>query len=332
VLRIRGGAAGFSCGQNIFARRLWRWLADFVTYSLEVLQNMPVNLYTLNFAKEEDFLPGMLFEKTVLRRRLRLYAAPSCQDSVMILASCQGKKMQPNIDDFLAYEIKKELADRYFGFRRMIEEDKLDLAEKIKRHSQILEKRICFELIRIYILLHAKELIHEFTTLIGWQEILYYDPYLTESPTIRERVFQGIKKRGLIRSSRFKNLAWDSYQRLEIHVAQYRDEWQVLFESQEVINEEIKLFYSKNDINSMMGFLRNLGGSSPTSGLPGAIETGLHNSFGEKMRVEPVPPIELQLPRIPPILALPAIRPKLKKILDKAYRLHDHQFLDIMVS
>lgn len=250
----------------------------------------------------------------------------------MIPASCQGKKMQPNIDDFLACEIKKELADRYFGFRKMIEEDKLDLAEKIKRHSQILEKRICFELIRIYILLQAEELIHDFTTLIGWEEILYYDPYLTESPTIRDRVFQGIKKRGLIRSGRFKNLFWDSYQRLAIHVGQYREEWQKLFESQEVINEEIKLFYSKNDINTMMGFMRNLGGSSSSGSMSGAIAMGLHDSYCEKMRVEPPLPIEQQLPLIHPIVALSAIRPQLKKILDKAYRLHGDQFLDSIVS
>ena len=130
--------------------------------------------------------------------------------------------MQPNIEDILSYEIKKELADRYFGFRKLIEEDTLDLNEKIRQHSIILEKRICFELVRVYTLLKDEELINRFIDLTGWKERLYYDPYLTESPTIRKRVFQGVKMRGLTRAGRFKNLLLDSYDRLVIHVDQYR--------------------------------------------------------------------------------------------------------------
>ena len=40
--------------------------------------------------------------------------------------------MNHNVEDYLALELKREIAERYFGFRRMIEEDSLDLTEKIK--------------------------------------------------------------------------------------------------------------------------------------------------------------------------------------------------------
>lgn len=39
--------------------------------------------------------------------------------------------MTSDISNFLNYEIKKELADRYFGFRKLIEEDKALLAKDI---------------------------------------------------------------------------------------------------------------------------------------------------------------------------------------------------------
>ena len=61
--------------------------------------------------------------------------------------------MKTNFEDILAVELKREIAERYFGFRKMIEEDTLDLTEKIKFQLSILEKRISYELIRIYILL-----------------------------------------------------------------------------------------------------------------------------------------------------------------------------------
>jgi hypothetical protein len=163
--------------------------------------------------------------------------------------------MQPKIEDILSYEIKKELADRYFGFRKLIEEDKLNLNEKIRQHSIILEKRICFELVRIYSLLKDEQLINRFIDLTGWKERLYYDPYLIESPTIRKRVFLGIKKRGLTKAGRFKNLFQDSYDRLVIHVEQYRQQLQELIENHKLIDEEIKLFYRQYDIGYIMGFL-----------------------------------------------------------------------------
>ena len=114
--------------------------------------------------------------------------------------------MPTNIQDVLAYEIKKEMADRYFGFRKLIEEDTLDLKEKTRQHSFILEKRISFDLIRIYILLREEKIIRDFLLLTGFKEELFYDPYLAESETIKMRVFQGTKLRGFTWKGRYKNI------------------------------------------------------------------------------------------------------------------------------
>jgi hypothetical protein len=240
--------------------------------------------------------------------------------------------MQPNIEDFLSYEIKKELADRYFGFRKLIEEDTLDLSEKIRQHSIILEKRICFELVRVYSLLKDEELINRFISLTGWKERLYYDPYLTESPTIRQRVFQGVKIRGLTKAGRFKNLLLDSYDRLVIHVDQYRQKLQELIENRELIDEEIKLFYRQNDIGTIMSFLRNLDANQASDSIGGGAEAGLNDAYTERMRVKPPLPIEQQLPIIPPLIARPHIRKELKKLVDRAYRLHGDHFLDTIAQ
>lgn len=111
--------------------------------------------------------------------------------------------MKPSIEDVMAFEIKKEMADRYFGFRRLIEKDKDDLDERLRHHSFTLEQRICTGLVRIYILLKDEKLIHEFLQLVGLEEAMFYDHYLTESSTIRQRVFNGVRLRGLTQAGRF---------------------------------------------------------------------------------------------------------------------------------
>jgi hypothetical protein len=235
--------------------------------------------------------------------------------------------MKNNVEDFLALEVKREIAERYFGFRKMIEEDSLDLIEKMKYQLSILETRISFELIRIYILLQDEDLIHEFMKLTGWVERLFYDPYITESPTIRQRAFRGIKIRGLTRAGRFKNLVFDAYERLVAHVEHYRQHLEEIKTSHDTINSEIELFYRKNDIGNIMGFLRSMEGEESRDTMGIGPDVGAADTFEHKMRLEKPPPIDPKLINIPPLVQLPNIRKELKKLVDKAYKLHRGKIL-----
>jgi hypothetical protein len=230
--------------------------------------------------------------------------------------------MKNNVEDILAVELKREIAERYFGFRKMIEEDTLDLTEKIKYQLSILETRISYELIRIYILLKDEDLIHEFMKLTGWEEKLFYDPYITESPTIRKKVFKNIKIRGLTRAGRFKNLVFDAYERLVAHVEHYRENLEEVETSRETINAEIELFYRKNDIGNIMGFLRSIEGAGSEDSMGISPDAGSIDTFEHKMRIEKPPPIDPELINIPPLVPLPSISRELKKLIDKAYKLN----------
>jgi plasmid stabilization system protein ParE len=230
--------------------------------------------------------------------------------------------MKNNFEDILAVELKREIAERYFGFRKMIEEDTLDLTEKIKYQLSILETRISYELIRIYILIKDEDLIHEFMKLTGWEEKLFYDPYITESPTIRKKVFKHIKIRGLTRAGRFKNLVFDAYERLVAHVEHYRENLEEVETSRETINAEIELFYRKNDIGNIMGFLRSIEGAGSEDSMGISPDAGSIDTFEHKMRIEKPPPIDPELINIPPLVPLPSISRELKKLIDKAYKLN----------
>ena len=229
--------------------------------------------------------------------------------------------MTHDIDQMLSIEVKKEIADRYFGFRKLIEEDIQEYDDQVLLSFRRLEQKIGFDLVRLYILLKDKELIHEFFQATKLDERLFFDPYLTESKTIKQRVFAGRSVHGLTKNSRFRNMVLDTYEDLARHIDEYRKNLQQLRQEQETISEEIKLFYQKNDLGTIMGFLRSLNGTGGHKA--GAMEGGLTPHTGEsldkKMKVSPPPPVEDLLPDIPEIPEIAKVKSILKGIIDKAY-------------
>lgn len=198
----------------------------------------------------------------------------------------------------------------------------------MKYQLTILEKRISFEVIRIYILLREDDLIQQFMELTGWEEKLFFEPYITESVTIRKKVFKGIKIRGLTRGGRFKNLIFDAYERLVEHVEHYRENLEEIEVSRETINEEIKLFYRKNDIGNIMGFLRAIdSGSVSEDTMRVNPDAGSADTFENKMRIEGLPPTDPELIEIPPLIPLPNISRELKNLVDNAFKLHGEKIL-----
>jgi hypothetical protein len=238
----------------------------------------------------------------------------------------------PNIHEVLAYEIKKEIADRYFGFRKLIEDDKLDFAEKTRQYSFILEKRISFDLIRIYIVLKNEALIQRFLSLTGLPKDLFYDPYLTQSNTIRQRVFSGVRIHGLFHASRFKNLIFDCYKRLELHVVEYRTRFDELHKYREEINEEIETFYRQNDLGSIMGFLKTLGDPNKAGSMEGGMEVGMARNMEAKMHITPQLPPEHFLPVIQSLPPLASIKGELKSIIRAAYEDHGAELIHLLAK
>ncbi|MDW7772894.1 MAG: hypothetical protein SCH71_08395 [Desulfobulbaceae bacterium] len=231
--------------------------------------------------------------------------------------------MQDDINKILTLEVKKEMADRYFGFRKLIEEDIQDYDDQVLASHARLEQKIGFDLVRLYILLKDERLIHEFFQLAGLNQLIFYDIYMTESRNIRNRVFAGQKIRGLTRAGRFKNMVFDTYRTLSDDIDDYRKNIMKLAEERETIAEEIKLFYKKHDLGTMMDFLRGLDGVTYTSGsMSGGLIPKTGENLEQKMRVKPPPPVDELLPEIPPIAPLSKIKNKLKKIIDRAYKSH----------
>lgn len=234
--------------------------------------------------------------------------------------------MTSDISQFLNYEIKKELADRYFGFRKLIEEDKAHLEKDIYHHTRTVGQRIVFDLNRIYIMLQDEELIRRFLEITGLEEKFYYDPYILTSPSLRSRIFAGVKTWGLTASGRFKHLFMATYEKLTQDVAEYREKYAELVDSQETIEEEIKIFYRQNDISTIMGFLRAMETADTGGSMEGPIDTGFSEYIDRSMRVKPPVQVCVEIPLMPPLVPLPQIKKELKKLAEAAFPLHEDGF------
>jgi len=227
------------------------------------------------------------------------------------------------MEDFaqtLAFEVKKDIAERYFGFRKIIEEDSDYYQKEVISSALALETQIGFDLLRIYALLQKDQLIKEFYQLTKLGEVLFFDSYVTSSPTIRKRLFENQPVRGFFKESRFRNMFFDTYDTLRDHVDSYRSRIAALVEEHDVIEEEIKIFYQKNDISGIMLFLRSLDGDGATSGtMSGALESGGTISMEEKMRLQAPQPVEKFLPILEAIPNSAKIKSALKALVNKAY-------------
>ncbi|MEN8198583.1 MAG: hypothetical protein ABFR63_00790 [Thermodesulfobacteriota bacterium] len=228
------------------------------------------------------------------------------------------------MEDFaktLAFEVKKEIAERYFGFRKIIEEDSTEYQREVITSTLVLETKIGFDLLRIYALLQEDQLIQEFYHLTKLGEVLFFDSYVAASPTIRQRLFEDQRVHGFFRKSRFSNMFFDVYENLRYHVNGYRARIAALAEDREVIEEEIKLFYRKNDISGIMLFLRNLDVvSGSTSGsMAGALESKGGASMENKMKLTAPQPVEKFLPLLQAIPDAAEIKSELKELVNKAY-------------
>lgn len=227
------------------------------------------------------------------------------------------------MEEMLSLEIKKELADRYFGFRKMIEEDSRHYHEQILAAYRQLENEVGFDLVRLYILLHRESLISEFFRTTGFRDPVFLDPYLLQSASIRRRLFKGQFIHGVTRRGRFHNLFFDIYLRLQKGLEEYAGTMDRLMKEGKAIAMEVDGFQRKNDLSSMMGFLRRLD-SSDSESMSGDI-TPMRDSYLEKkLHIEAPTGADILLPAFPVLPPLKSCKAKLKALLDTAYN-EQHQ-------
>lgn len=224
-----------------------------------------------------------------------------------------------DISSALAYEVKKELAERYFGFRKIIEDDARSYQEEIALSAISLEEEIGSDITQIYTCLQSEELIRQFSLLIGLTEGFFFDKYISINTETSKQVFACKRVAGFTRKARLRNALYDAYETLHAHITEYNEKLEEIMLKHETIREQINIFYRRNDFAGIMQFLRTLDGSSSDFSSSLSSPHGSYDKLEQDMRIIAPPPVEEFLPELPHVPPLHKLKPQLKVLADQAW-------------
>ncbi len=240
--------------------------------------------------------------------------------------------MEEDVAKALAYQVKRELAERYFGFRRLIEEDTARYFQLIEETRRRFKERMAKELIRFYFMLRDKDLIDQLVSLLGLPEAYFYEDYLKAPPDLRDKLFKGLHLKGWTSKGKFKHLFLDTYHRLYELSKEYQEIFQELAVEAEVINEEIRQFKEKFDLSEIMQFLKTFEPSPELASLGHPSYRESVSTLEKKLELGKVPPPEEFLPKIKDLPPPEEVRGKLIKLAKEAWKRHPKEAKELIQS
>ncbi len=238
-----------------------------------------------------------------------------------------------DLAESLAIEVKREIAERYFTHRKVIEEE-IEAYQQALKAFEKEEEKVLWELLRLTQLLRDRDLIARFRELTGISLEFYLDEYILSSKTIRRRLFRELKSRGLTSKRRFLKLFEDTYKRLLRRLEEYRRKFRALKAQAELINQDIQEFQREYDLGSIFNFLGSLEGGGPAIG--GVEEKGkVYDQLTEALRFPPVVPPEEKFTDFPAPPSWKEVGHELLKLAKEAYKRHTgevKQILEVLSS
>ncbi len=234
-----------------------------------------------------------------------------------------------DITKALAYEIKQDIANRYFGFRKRIETESAEYVDQLHDAGKEIVVAIKSDMQRMRYLLQKDELFQAFLNFTGLPEALGLHSN-AQTPAQSKLLFAGFKGEGFTKKRRYRNLVFKVYRSLVDNVAAYRGLYSRLQEEHEDICAEIDQFYRKNDLSGILNFLREIDN-------PDGLHSGIFQSdrcylamrdIDEKLRIIPPPPVTSSMHSLKQLSPLEAAKPTLKGLIDEAFPLLEQHHLE----
>jgi len=239
--------------------------------------------------------------------------------------------MEQDIGKALAYQIKRDIAERYFGSRKIIEEDRQALETMISEFSLLCSKTVGKDMLRIYALLREPELIDSFLGLIGWKGRPFFDRHVIDSATDRKQLFKGMTLHGWTDYSRFVHLFLDSYERLYRDLRRCRERLEEILDEIQVVKEEIRQFKRKFSLDEIMNFIRTLDRRDELVGVLGENQpAGKMEDLSARLALAPLNDIEKSVPEVPELPPLDDIKAALKDLAHRVSKFYMEEGLEVI--
>ncbi len=240
--------------------------------------------------------------------------------------------MSPDIEKALAYQVKKEIAQRYFRIRKLIEEDSSNIRKMAKELVRLYEQKLGPALTRIYLLLMDEEIAGKFLKAAGWEGMPFFDRDVLNSPGLRKTLLSGMELHGWLRSSKFANLLLDSYRELYSAYLDFEDLREEIRDEIAIVKEEVRQFESNYSLDEIMSFLRNLNFEDETTvrALGKNIDSSKMGELEKKLAFPDISDVEKQMPAVPRLPKPEDMEGMLSDLAHDAYERHRDEIRQLL--
>ncbi len=240
--------------------------------------------------------------------------------------------MSPDIEKALAYQVKKEIAQRYFRIRKLIEDDSANIKKMMGDLQTVYERELRPSLIRMYVLLLDEDLIERFLRELGWQDRPFWEEYTDFSPDERKELVRGIKSHGWLKSTRYANLVLESYAELYQRYLDFDDLREEILDELAIVKEEIQQFERNYSLDEIMSFLRNLNfeDESTVKALGKNIDSSKMGELEKKLAFPDISKIQEQMPPVPKLPKPDEFQERLKDLAHEAYDRHRDEAVELL--
>jgi hypothetical protein len=227
--------------------------------------------------------------------------------------------MPEDIAKALAYQVKRDIAEQYFGSRKAIEEDIEAFKDALAQADKFYNEKIGPDLIRIYDILSDSELVRQFMKMAGFGD---ETPFYKEYASGRMRVEEWPSSHGWTAFSRLLNRLIDSYRWLYRDTMKYRAMLDDLKDEALVIKEEVKGFHGRFALDEIMGFINTLDRDELSHVLGENLRGGELEALNANLQISGPPEPEEALNMMPDLPQPDRIKGLLKALARDAYKKH----------
>ena len=225
----------------------------------------------------------------------------------------------------LAYQVKKEIAENYFGTRRELEEEREDLIRQAHKIQKAWVQEVQAPLVLIGELLLDPETVESFLLLLGQERLPLVVPERPDQTFYKAveacppsfAITSQAKYQALI--AQLYGLAWGRSQPVLEKV-------RALEKKARLYNEDLTKFSFSYSLQEILAFIKALEGSSALKGVLGEnTDPRAVPELEKKMRLKSLDPSGLGLSEVKPLPKLSQIRESLRSLVKQAFRRNEEQ-------
>jgi hypothetical protein len=233
--------------------------------------------------------------------------------------------MPPQVGDIsaaLAYQVKKEIAENYFGTRRELEAEREEIEELKKKIQKEWDRAVLPNLILIGQLLIGIEEIRAFLNLIKREDLIEAVQSALKRPGTDSTPAECAVPFALTAKGKYNKLIFYLYQRAKTEGDELGEEFRLWKKKADLFNEDLNKFSSNYQLSDILALVHSIEIRDDLKGVLGEnIDPRTIPLLEEKLVLKPIG-LDREEGWLQPLPPLKEVRTSLKLLLDQAFQAH----------